>query len=191
MCFSVAARGNVELVSICAGVKLCDLSGFGCPVIRVMPNLPVRVGAGAMPYSCSADCPVEFEEKVLSLFKPVGLIVKVDEKLFNCAQGISGCGPAFVALFVESLVDAGVREGLSREVASKLAAHTIYGTGKLLAESECTPAELKYKVCSPGGVTIAGVASLEENSFRATVMRAHRSTMDQTARMEAKAGVSK
>ena len=172
------------VVSICAGVKLCQLSGFDCPIIRVMPNLAVRVGAGTLTYCTSANCTEEFENNAMSMFKPLGLAVKVQEKYFNAAQGISGCGPAFIAMFIESLVDAGVREGLSRDVSSKLAAQTVYGTGKLMLETDASPSDLKYRVCSPGGVSIAGVVSLEHSAFRSAVIQAHRTTIEKTAEIE-------
>ena len=106
------------------------------------------------------------------------------EKHFNAAQGISGCGPAFVALFVESLVDAGVNQGLSRDLAFKLATSTVLGTGQLFNQTGISPADLKYKICSPGGVTIAGVVSLEESNFRNAVIKAHSRTVEKTAEME-------
>jgi len=183
------ARANGQIgaegvVSICAGVKLSDLAGFECPIIRVMPNLAVRTGAGTLTYCTSSNCSDEFENTAMSAFKPLGIAVKVQEKYFNAAQGISGCGPAFIAIFIESLVDAGVREGLSREVASKLAAQTVYGTGKLLLETDASPADLKYRVCSPGGVSIAGVIALEQAGFRSAVLQAHRTTIEKTAEIE-------
>ena len=118
---SIKASG---VVSICAGVKLSQLEELNCPVIRIMPNLGVRVGAGTLPYCTSANCTEDLEKSVMSIFEPLGLAVKVQEKFFNAAQGISGCGPAFIALFIESMVDAGVREGLTRDVAWRLACQT-------------------------------------------------------------------
>ena len=103
---------------------MSQLEELNCPVIRIMPNLGVRVGAGTLPYCTSANCTEDFEKSVMSIFEPLGLAVKVPEKFFNAAQGISGCGPAFIALFIESLVDAGVREGLTRDVAWRLACQT-------------------------------------------------------------------
>ncbi|HFU0998740.1 TPA: pyrroline-5-carboxylate reductase family protein, partial [Streptococcus pneumoniae] len=90
----------------------------------------------------------------------------------DAATGLAGCGPAFVYLFIEALADAGVQTGLPREIALKMAAQTVVGAGQLVLESQQHPGVLKDQVCSPGGSTIAGVASLEAHAFRGTVMDA-------------------
>ena len=99
-------------------------------------------------------------------------MVELGEGLIDAATGLAGCGPAFVYLFIEALADAGVQTGLPRETALKMAAQTVVGAGQLVLESQQHPGVLKDQVCSPGGSTIAGVASLEAHAFRGTVMDA-------------------
>ena len=182
-----ADLNNQLFISICAGVTLDQLRGhFGpeVPLARVMPNIPVKVIQGTFPYSLPFGSSEEAESQLLSVFSSLGMAVKVPEQQFNAAQGISGCGPAFVALFVESLVDAGVNQGLSRDLAFKLASSTVHGTGQLFKQTGVSPADLKYKICSPSGVTIAGVMSLEESNFRNAVIKAHSRTVERTAEIE-------
>ena len=141
-------------------------------VIRIMPNTPLAVGAGmsliAKGYS------VTQEERVITkaIFAAAGEVVEVEDQVFNAAMGISGCGPAFVYLFIEALADGGVRQGVPRVLAYQLAAQTVLGAGKMMLESGQHPGELKDAVCSPGGTTIEGVYALEKSGFRASIMDA-------------------
>ena len=101
-----------------------------------------------------------------------GRFLKVEERLMDAGMAVSGCGPAFVDLFVEALSDAGVASGLSRKDATVLAAQMVLGSAKLILESGRHPGELKDAVCSPGGTTIQGVRKLEEKGFRSAVIEA-------------------
>ena len=114
------------------------------------------------------------------MFAAVGEVVTVPEYLMDGVTGLSGSGPAYVALMIESLADGGVAVGLPRAIAQKLAIQTVLGTAKLLQESEMHPAELKDRVSSPGGTTIAGVLALEKAGFRAAAIEAVKASCDRS-----------
>jgi len=163
------------IISIAAGVKIKTLSQYftaDTKIIRVMPNTPVLVAEGmsALYYSPS----VEADEKALveKIFNSFGETIEVEESDMDAVTGLSGSGPAFVYIFIEALADAGVLKGLTREKALKLAAQTVKGGAEMVLSSGNHPAELKDMVTSPAGTTIAGVAELEQNSFRSAVIRA-------------------
>lgn len=171
------ALAGKAVISIAAGVSTQMLSE-GLPhsrVMRVMPNTPAIVGEGATALCKDTTTFTDAERQwAEELFSAVGTAIWVDERLMDAVVGVSGSGPAYVFLFIEALADGGVREGLPREVALKLAAQTVIGAGKLLANSQKHPGELKDMVCSPGGTTIEAVASLEKDGFRGAVIEAVR-----------------
>ncbi len=163
------------LISMAAGLtleKLASLLPSHHRIIRIMPNTPVAIGQGVISYALSANCRAEDRELFCQLLAKAGLLVELGDGLIDAATGLAGCGPAFVYLFIEALADAGVQTGLPRETALKMAAQTVVGAGQMVLESQQHPGVLKDQVCSPGGSTIAGVASLEEHAFRGTVMDA-------------------
>ena len=168
-------RDSLLLVSMAAGLSLERLEKM-IPShhrwIRMMPNTPVAVGEGVISYALSQQAHQADEDLFRELLSLAGLLVKLDEKQLDAATALAGCGPAFVYLFIEALADSGVRAGLSRDISLQLANQTLLGAAKLSQISGQHPAQLKDQVCSPAGSTIAGVASLEENAFRGTVMDA-------------------
>ena len=168
-------RESLLLVSMAAGLPLETLENL-IPShhrwIRIMPNTPVVVGEGVISFALSQQANQADEDLLWELLSSAGLLVKLEEKQLDAATALAGCGPAFVYLFIEALADAGVRAGLSRDIALQLANQTLLGAAKLSQVSAQHPAQLKDQVCSPSGSTIAGVASLEENAFRGTVMAA-------------------
>ena len=162
------------VISIMAGVTTGAIEAAvaqGVKVVRVMPNTPALVleGASAMAAGRSAGD----EELALTrhIFELVGKAWRVDERLMDAVTGLSGSGPAYVFTFIEALADAGVKNGLPRDVAAGLAAQTVFGASKLLLETREHPALLREKVTSPGGTTIAGLQTLETGGFRGTVMQ--------------------
>lgn len=168
-------RESLLLISMAAGIKLEKLASLVPSqhrFIRMMPNTPVSIGQGVISYALSANCQVDDKEVFCQLLQHAGLLFEISEGLIDAATGLAGCGPAFVYLFIEALADAGVQTGLPRETALKMAAQTVVGAGQLVLESQQHPGVLKDQVCSPGGSTIAGVASLEAHAFRGTVMEA-------------------
>ncbi len=162
------------IVSILAGVTLKRLeSAFtGCPVVRVMPNTPATVGEAMSAIAYNEAVTPQQAEIATNIFAAVGEVITVPEYLMDGVTGLSGSGPAYVALMVEALADGGVAVGLPRAIAQQLAIQTVLGTAKLLQESALHPAVLKDRVSSPGGTTIAGVAALERGGFRAAVIEA-------------------
>ena len=168
-------RESLLLVSMAAGLPLETL-GKWAPShhrwIRMMPNTPAAVGEGVISYALSQHAHQADEDLFRELLSLAGLLVKLEEKQLDAATALAGCGPAFVYLFIEALADAGVRAGLGRDVSLQLANQTLLGAAKLSQVTGQHPAQLKDQVCSPAGSTIAGVASLEENAFRGTVMDA-------------------
>ena len=137
-----------------------------------MPNTPATVGAGITAISLGSYAQSIHGEIAKQLFSAVGEVVEVPETLMDAVTGLSGSGPAYVALMVEALSDGGVAAGLPRAIATQLALQTIRGTVQLLQETKIHPAELKDRVTSPGGTTIAGVTALEDGGFRAALIKA-------------------
>lgn len=162
------------VVSILAGVSLSKLeAAFGRqPVIRAMPNTPATVGAGITAIAPGKTVSKSQMEQANTIFQSVGEVVEVPESLMDAVTGLSGSGPAYVAIMIEALADGGVAAGLPRAIASKLALSTVLGTARLLQETALHPAQLKDSVTSPGGTTIAGIAQLERASFRSALIEA-------------------
>lgn len=163
------------LVSMAAGVSIKSIgerSEMLCPVIRIMPNTPVSVGEGMIVYDACPAVTNEAEELFLHVMKHAGRLDRVPESLIDASSALSGCGPAFVFMFIESLADGAVACGLPRDKALAYAEQTVLGAAKLALESGKHPGELKDAVCSPGGSTIEGVRTLEESAFRAAAVDA-------------------
>jgi pyrroline-5-carboxylate reductase len=168
------ARPFHLIISIAAGVPLKILEGAfpGSRVIRVMPNTPTLVGAGMAALAPGSAITPEDLALGLDLFRAVGQAVVVEERLMDAVTGLSGSGPAFVAVFIEALADGGVKMGLPRPLALTLATQTVLGTARLCQEEQLHPALLKDLVTSPGGTTISGLHALESSGFRGAVMDA-------------------
>ena len=162
------------VISILAGVALSRLeTAFPQqPAIRAMPNTPATVGAGISAIAPGSLVTSEHISLAKSIFATIGEVVEVPEYLMDGVTGLSGSGPAFVAIAIEALADGGVAAGLPRAIAHQLAVQTVLGTAQLIKESGLHPAQLKDRVTSPGGTTIAGVAQLEKSGFRSAVLEA-------------------
>ena len=162
------------VISILAGVSLSQLEAAfpQIPVIRAMPNTPATVGAGVTAMCLGAYTNPKHQKIAHQVFSAVGEVVEVSEMLMDAVTGLSGSGPAYVALMVESLADGGVAAGLPRGIANQLALQTVLGTAQMLQENKIHPAELKDRVTSPGGTTIAGIAQLEKAGFRSALIEA-------------------
>jgi pyrroline-5-carboxylate reductase len=146
--------------------------GLGTTILRFMPNVAAEVRRGTFCYAGGPGLDPNVERDVLDLFGLLGEVFPVDEKLFDAATAISGCGPAFFALTIEALVDAGVKEGLTAAQAGDLALSTMAGTAELLHMHAGDTVSLKRAVASPGGVTAAGLAALEQQGLRAAIAAA-------------------
>ena len=163
------------LISVAAGVPLARIEGYlpkGSRVVRVMTNTPCVVGVAASAYARGSHATKEDLDRVERILKSVGIALQLEERYLDAVTGLSGSGPAYVFLFIESLADGGVRAGLSREGALQLALQTVYGSAKLAWESGKHLAQLRDEITSPRGTTIAGLYALEKGGFRGTVMEA-------------------
>ncbi len=161
-------RLDALVVSIAAGVSTGIIESALRPkarVVRTMPNTPALVGAGATAVAGGSHATEADLALVETLFRSVGLCVRVPETQIDAVTGLSGSGPAYVFAMVEALRDAGVREGLSQDVSLQLASQTVYGAARLLLEQEETPETLRARVTSPGGTTRAGLDALEAAGF--------------------------
>lgn len=162
------------VISIAAGVSLRRLckSVDHQRVVRVMPNTPALVGAGASAYCSASDVTSSDRAIVERMLGAVGTVHCVSEDLINAVTGLSGSGPAYVYLIIEAMADGGVAAGLPRQTAMQLAAQTVMGAAKMVIEDGRHPGQLKDAVASPGGTTIAGIASLERDGIRAAMIDA-------------------
>ena len=174
------------LISIAAGITLAKLeSGLppGARVVRVMPNTPALVGAGASGFAAGKNALPADGELAKKLMSAVGMAVPVKESLLDAVTGLSGSGPAYVYQFIEALSDGGVAAGLPREVATRLAAQTVLGGAKMVLETGLHPGALKDQVTSPGGTTIEGLHELEKGGLRGTVMSAVRAATEKSKKL--------
>ncbi len=177
------------LVSMAAAVtleKLLSYMNAPYPIVRIMPNTPASVGEGVILYTANEYVSESALKELTDALSKAGTCVKIEEKLMDAAGAVSGCGPAFVDLFMESLADGGVACGLPRNIATILAAQTVLGSAKLLLESGKNPGLLKDEVCSPGGTTIEGVRALEEAGFRGAAMDAVIAAYEKTLELAGK-----
>lgn len=173
---SSALPPNCVVVSIAAGITLKQLTAaLGRPdivLVRTMPNTPCLVGAGAIGVSFGHNAPADMRGVIAEMLSSVGIVEELPEAQLDAVTGLSGSGPAYIAILIEALADGGVQMGLPRAQAQRLAAQTVYGTAKLILETAQHPAVVKDAVSSPGGTTIAGIAALEQHGFRAAAMAA-------------------
>ena len=175
------------LVSMAAGVKTGTIRqalGFDCPVVRIMPNLPVASGTGVILLSPGSQVKEDELCELERLLQAAGLLMRMPEGQIDAGSAVSGCGPAFVYMFIQSLADGAVECGLPRDKAVRYAAETVIGSAKMALESGKHPEKLKDEVCSPGGTTIAGVHALESRGFRAACMEAVTQAYNKTINMK-------
>lgn len=184
-----AAGRDQVVVSIAAGVsierveRLLEKGGVPLPVIRVMPNTPAAVGQGVLLTAPGADVTQEAYDGFAAFMADGGTVERVTEQGLEMGTALSGCGPAFVYLFIEALADGGVEIGLPRAQAQRYAAQTVLGAAEMVLKTGVHPGALKDAVCSPGGSTIAGVAELEKRAFRAAAAQAVAASWKKTCDM--------
>lgn len=176
---------NCIIVSMLAGVTTDTLGNlFGDKkIIRIMPNTPAAVGESMIlvcsNYKVTEEDMKDFED----MMSMSGKVDRIPENLIDAGTAVSGCGPAFVYMFIDALADGGVKCGLSREQAVKYAAQTLIGSANMVLETGTHPDELKNNVCSPGGSTIEGVHSLENDDFKEVVIRAVEASFNKTKKL--------
>jgi len=163
------------VISIMAGITSSNiLSHIGKPikVLRIMPNICVKVGEGMMGITANQVVDKEESSKVQKMLAPLGQFVEVGEDLMDAVTALGGSGPAFFLLFVEAMIDAGVKTGLPRDKAKAISLQVIKGTLKMLEEEKIHPTVMRDMITSPGGTTIAGIAVLEQRAFKGSVIEA-------------------
>ncbi|MGL5828834.1 MAG: pyrroline-5-carboxylate reductase, partial [Angustibacter sp.] len=157
------------LLSLVGGISLAELGELFpgvAAVIRVMPNTPALVGRGMSLLSSLDSCPEPQLAKARRIFEAVGAVLELPESQQSAGTALSGCGPAYFFYLVETMIDAGVQLGLSRQDATSLAGHTLTGAGALLAETGMSAARLREQVTSPGGITAAALRELDRHGVR-------------------------
>ncbi len=174
------------VVSIAAGVSLETLQSIlkTGRVVRVMPNTPALVGAGASAISADAQIDDSDISRVQTLLEAVGTVVRVPDSLMHAVTGLSGSGPAYIYVMIEALSDGGVAQGLPREVATRLAAQTVLGAAKMVLDSGKHPGQLKDQVTSPGGTTIAAIRTLEKAGVRSAFIEAVASASERSSQLQ-------
>lgn len=168
-------KPSAIIITIAAGISLMDIEqtfGFQVKAVRTMPNTPSLVGEG-MSAICANTYLDESEiSEVERLFHTFSKTERLDEKLMDAVPAISGSSPAYVYMLIEAMADGGVRQGIPREQAYRLAAQAVLGAAKMVLETGKHPGELKDNVCTPGGATIEAVVTLEEKKFRGSITAA-------------------
>lgn len=170
------------VISIAAGISLAFLESYSTKAkfVRVMPNTPARISRGVSAYCLGKNCGSAVQETVEAIFGCVGAVMVANESQMHAITGLSGSGPAYVYYFIESLVDAGVMLGLSRDMATTMAVQTVLGSAELMKVANEHPAKLKNEVTSPGGTTAAGLFELEQGAVAATIMKAVRAAAERS-----------
>jgi pyrroline-5-carboxylate reductase len=165
---------NHVVVSVAAGVQTATIENLlerGVPVVRFMPNVPVRVNSGTLVWAPGRSTHAN-ADKVLADFQMLGTCVRLEERLFDSATALSGSGPAFFSLVVEAFEDAAIVSGLSAKVGRELAVTTMVGTAEMLRGGDMNCGELRRMVTSPGGTAAAGLAHMERTGMRGTIIDA-------------------
>lgn len=163
------------LISIAPGMSMSFLQKsveHKCKILRTMPNIASSAGVGLTLICSNHELDSVEVARIERIFLSFSKVEHIDESIIEAATAISGCGPAYIFVLIEALADAGVMLGVPRELSNSLAKYTIFGSGKLAIESDLHTAKLKDLVCTPGGTTIQGIYSLEQNGFRGIVMNA-------------------
>lgn len=163
------------LVSVAAGVTLCDLEAAAerkTPVLRIMPNTPCIIGMGMTALAGGMDAKEEHFTEIEAILAKSGRVERIEEGQMDAFSAVAGCGPAFLYPYIEALADGGVIAGLPRAKAMVYAAQMVLGSAAMVLETGEHPGKLKDDVCSPGGSTIEGVAELERHGLRAAAIDA-------------------
>lgn len=169
------AKEDALWISMATAVSLKQLMPLldrSQAIIRIMPNTPVEIGEGMITYVLPEETSQKNHSLLVDLLANTGRLQQINENQMDAASAIAGCGPAFIYQLIEALSDAGVREGLNRALAQNLAAQMVQGAAQMVLKTGKHPGQLKDEVTSPGGSTIAGITSLEENGFRYATMEA-------------------
>lgn len=179
--------GGKLIVSIAAGVSTKFIEEKVAPstrVVRVMPNAPALIREGTLAYCLGPNASFDDGETVKSLLASLGMVVEVPEELMDAVTALSGSGPAYVFLFTQALIDAGVRVGLSRDLASDLVLQTMKGSVELVRRMKGSPAAMIEWVTSPGGTTIAALHSMERAGIKGIIMDGVKAAWERSRELE-------
>ncbi|MBM7855242.1 pyrroline-5-carboxylate reductase [Desulfohalotomaculum tongense] len=176
---------NHWVITFAAGITTGHIENHlgEIPVVRVMTNTACLVSAGASALACGSYAAAEHAEICQEIFKSVGKVVTVKEELLDAVTGLSGSGPAYMYVIMEALIDAGVRVGLPRKIATELTVQTMLGAARMVMETGRHPGRLKDMVTTPGGTTAAGMYELEDGGLRVTLMNAVMAATEQSKRI--------
>lgn len=165
---------NTIIVSVIAGLKIDIIEKFfpHSPIIRAMPNVPIRVGEGMTAYTVNKKTTASDKKLVEQFWSSIGRAIELEERFMDAVTGLSGSGPAYAFLMIDALADGGVAAGLSRAASIELAAQTLLGAAKMVLETGEHPAALRDKVTSPAGTTIEGIRVLERGGVRSSLIEA-------------------
>lgn len=181
-----AKKNNPLFISIAAGKSLeflVSCVSYEGRFVRVMPNINAVVLEAVSAYCCNEKVSEEEKSFVNELLSSFGSAVEIKEELFSVFSAIAGCSPAFSYMYIDSIARGAVKNGMPKDMALKIAAQAVLGSAKMILESDEHPWDLVDKVCSPGGTTIEGVTSLQENGFESTVMNAVQASFDKDKRL--------
>jgi len=169
-----AFKAKKIVISVLAGIKISKIKNLipEPTIVRIMPNTPALIGEGAVGISFGEDIHPSKKEELMDILKSLGTVVEVDETLMDAVTGLSGSGPAYVFMFIEALIQGGIKEGLSYNQAKELAVQTVLGSAKLMKDTGEHPSILRDKVSSPGGTTIHAIHKLEEKGLKDAVITA-------------------
>lgn len=156
--------------------------------VRTMPNIAAMVGESFTAYSMGSTTVLEDKEVTEKLLKTMGICMEVEEKYMDAVTGLSGSGPAFIAIVIEALTYAGLRVGLPRELCRVASAQSVLGTAKMIMEKTCTPSELAEMVTTPGGTTIEGIYQIEDGKLRTALMNAVQAATEKSSSIRSKWG---
>lgn len=174
------------LISMAAGITIDYIQkylGENAKIIRIMPNTPAQVGEAMIAACRNKNVDDKLFDQAFEIFKAIGKAEEVSEELIHCVIGVSGSSPAYTFMYIESLIDAAVKNGLSPEKAKVFAAQSVLGAAKMVLETDVTPEQLRINVCSPGGTTIEAVNSLFDNDFPKIVSDAFQAAVDKSVKM--------
>ncbi len=172
---SIAAGKTTEFIRSCLS--------YDANIVRVMPNINAKVGGAVSAYCGNGNASESDLAFVKELCESCGIAVNISESLFSTYSAIGGCSPAFVYMFIDSLARAAVKNGMPKATALEVAAGAVLGSAKMILESEEHPWQLVDQVCSPGGTTIEGVASLQKDGFEAAVINAVQAAVDKDKKL--------
>ena len=177
---------STALISIGAGKTLDYIGGFlnaDTPIVRVMPNINAKVGAAVSAVCRNGNADEKLFTYAKELCASFGEVIELPEEQFPLFGVIAGCSPAFSFMYIDAMARAAVKNGMSRQNALKIAAQAVLGSAKMISESDSHPWELVDSVCSPGGTTIEGVASLQKDGFEAAVINAVEASLDKDKKL--------